>query len=133
MTKANSNRLIRLFEELGPEFFHLSQVIRISAQEFRALGPAVKDGALHRNGEAIALIPENSEKIAEAMADFRAETGGAPSPIAALPSLEKHGLKLAQEFGEMLRRGPSDDHRAQIKTALGGVLRALHRVEIDHR
>ena len=133
MTSVHANRLIRYLDEFGPEFFHISQLMRISPQEYRALRPAVKDGALVRNGEAIALVPENAEKVTEAIQAWREEarTASVPRwkyPVDSLPSLEKRGLKLAQEFADILRTGPSAEHRARMLTALERVRRALLRL-----
>jgi len=138
MSSVHANRLIRHLEDFGPEFFQLSQLARISPREYRALAPSVKDGALMRNGRAIALIPENYEKVSEAIAEWRAEVNGSAVPkwrypVESLPSLEKRGLKVAEEFSEMLRTGPSDEHRTRIVTALKGICSALFRAEIDNR
>jgi hypothetical protein len=133
MSSVHANRLIRYLDEFGPEYFHVSQLIRISPQEYRALRPAVKDGALMRHGEAIALIPENADRVAQAVEAWReeAKTSAAPRwryPVESLPSLEKRGLKLAQEFAEMLHTGPSPEHRARMVAALERVRHALRRV-----
>jgi len=133
MSSTNANRLIRYLDEFGPEFFQVSQLIRISPQEYRALRPAVKEGALVRNGEAIALVPENAEKVTEAIEAWREEARTSATrkwkyPVESLPSLEKRGLKVAQEFAEMLHTGPSWEHRARMVAALERVRQALRRV-----
>jgi hypothetical protein len=71
MSRGEADRTIRLLDEFGPAYFELSQVTRISAPTFRAIAPAVSDGVLHHNGEAIALTPENSQKVATAVAEMR--------------------------------------------------------------
>ena len=71
MCRAEADRMIRLLEEFGPSYFELAQITRISAAVFRAMAPAVSNGVLHHNGEAIALIPENSRKVAAAVAQMR--------------------------------------------------------------
>src|SRR3974390_2597486 len=55
MSRAEADRIVRLLEEFGPAYFELSQLTRISPVVFRAIAPAVTDGVLHHNGEAIAL------------------------------------------------------------------------------
>jgi hypothetical protein len=133
MSSVHANRMIRYLDEFGPEYFHVSQLIRISPQEYRALRPAVKDGALVRNGEAIALIPENADKVAQAVDAWReeAKTSATPKwkyPVESAPALEKRGLQVAKEFAEMLRTGPSSEHRARMVAALDRVRQALCRV-----
>jgi hypothetical protein len=71
MSRSEADRTIKVLEEFGPAYFELSQVMRISPVVYRAIAPAVSDGVLHHNGEAIALTAENSQKVAAAVADLR--------------------------------------------------------------
>jgi hypothetical protein len=79
MCRSEADRFIRLLEEFGPAFFEMSQFTRISASAFRAIAPAITDGALHHDGEAIALIPENSRKVAAAVAEMRSAVPKKPA------------------------------------------------------
>ncbi len=138
MGKSNANRLIRELDELGPEYFQLAQLTRISAQEYRALAPAVRDGSLHRDGEVIALIPENSEKVSAAVAELRraAKAGAAPGwtpPLTKLPSLQARGQKLAEEYAEILKLGLSVEHRGKVEAAMEHLHHLLFRVKLDNR
>jgi hypothetical protein len=137
MSSRSADRTIRLLEEHGPDYFELAQLTQISPHEFRAIAPAVKDGAVHLNGEAIALIPQNSDKVADAVAALR-QAAKTPAPseskpaIDALPSLESRGLKLAQDFDALLGAGPSVEHSSRIEAALKRLHSALYRAEINH-
>jgi hypothetical protein len=71
MSRSEADRKIRLLEEFGLAYFEFSQVTRISPVVYRAIAPAVSNGVLHHNGEAIALTPENSRKIAAVVAEIR--------------------------------------------------------------
>jgi len=71
MSRSEADRTIRLLEEFGPAYFKLSQFARISPVVFRAIAPTASDGVLHHNGEVIELIPENSQKVAAAIAEMR--------------------------------------------------------------
>jgi hypothetical protein len=71
MCRAEADRIIRLLEEFGPSYFELSQVRRISAGTFRAIAPAVSDGVLHHNEEAIPINGENARKVAAAVVEIR--------------------------------------------------------------
>jgi hypothetical protein len=71
MSRAEADRIVRLLDEFGPSYFELSQVIRISAETFRAIAPAVSDGVLNHKGEAIPINGENSRKVAAAVAEIR--------------------------------------------------------------
>jgi hypothetical protein len=67
VTKAYANRLIRHLEKFGPNYFHLSQVMRISADTYSQIAPAVSDAGITFRGETIAISPENSGKIVAAV------------------------------------------------------------------
>lgn len=71
MSRSQADHVIQLFEEFGPEFFDLTQMTRIPPEAYRAIAPSVKDGHIQWQGEAIALLPENSEKVAAAVAGLR--------------------------------------------------------------
>src|SRR6516165_12236173 len=43
VTRAYADRLIRQLEEFGPNYFHLSQIMRLSADTYRQIAPAVSD------------------------------------------------------------------------------------------
>jgi hypothetical protein len=116
--KQNANRLIRILEELGPSYFEVAQLARISPATYRAIAPAVHDQALHHNGEAIALIPENAEKVAAAVADLRKSSApSAPPPADPIPALEKSCADLVGRFeGVIALREHPDRVRAAICT-----------------
>jgi hypothetical protein len=94
MCRSEADRIIRLLDEFGPAYFEISQFTRISAPAFRAIAPAIADGVLHHNGEAIALIPENSQKVAAAVAEMRSAL---PKKPATEPEPEQITLRRIQE------------------------------------
>ncbi|HEY7389685.1 MAG TPA: hypothetical protein VH640_14310 [Bryobacteraceae bacterium] len=71
MSRAEADRIIRLLEEFGATYFELSQLTRVSAETYRAIAPAIENGVLHFNDEAIPLNAENSRKVAAAVAEMR--------------------------------------------------------------
>lgn len=101
MSRTQADRVIGQLEEFGPEFFELTQLARITPEAYRAIAPAVRDGHIHWQSEAIALIPENSGKVAAAVAGLRdaarpaALPGGPQEPAAATDDREgaMHALK----------------------------------------
>ena len=70
-SKTNVDRMIRQLEEFGPPFFQLAQLTRISPETYRAIAPQVGQEGLRFEGEAIALVPENAEKVSAAVAEMR--------------------------------------------------------------
>jgi hypothetical protein len=79
MSRSEADRTIKLLEEFGPAYFELSQLTRISPGVFRAIAPAISDGVLHHNGEAIVLTSENSQKVAAVVAEMRSALPKKPS------------------------------------------------------
>jgi hypothetical protein len=71
ISRAEADRTIKLWEEFGAAYFELSQLTRVSPETFRAIAPAIQDGALHYQGEAIELNPENSRRVAAVVAELR--------------------------------------------------------------
>jgi hypothetical protein len=103
ISKRNADRIIGLLNELGPGYFTLAQLTHITADEFRAIAPAVKDNCLEYHGEAIALIEENAAQLAEALGKMReaAPQSSAP-PRRAAPTPGERVLALERRFAGMM-------------------------------
>jgi hypothetical protein len=71
--RAHADEIIRRLEEFGAAYFHLSEIIRISPQSYRAMQDKVKDDAIEIGGESIPLTPENAPRIRQAIGALRAE------------------------------------------------------------
>lgn len=70
-SRTNVNRVIRYLEEFGPEFFELSQLTRIPPEVYRGIAQHVNKDGLHLDGEVIAIVQENSERVSQAVAELR--------------------------------------------------------------
>jgi hypothetical protein len=105
LSKAQANRLIRYLEELGPDYFELAQLTRVTPEQFRAIAPAVREKNIHVNGESIALVPENSGRIAAAVAELRQAKSSAleVSIEDGLAAFERRFDRLIAEFAEFSR------------------------------
>ena len=101
LSKTHADRIIRYLDEFGPGFFELGQLIRITPREFREIAPSVKDGSLHADGEAIALVPANTEKIEAALETMR-QAAAPPQKPGALETLGRHCRQLTAEFQKIL-------------------------------
>jgi hypothetical protein len=66
-SRRNINRVISYLEEFGPQYFQVVQLTRISPQQYRAIASHIDEGAVNLNGEVVALLPENQQKISEAV------------------------------------------------------------------
>src|SRR6185369_13627781 len=100
ISKTNANRTIRYLEEFGPAYFEVAQLTRISPETYRAIAPSIRDQSLHHNGDTIALIPENAEKVAAAVADLRksAAPSTPPAPEHPVDRLERRCTELLKEI-----------------------------------
>src|SRR5208337_1815269 len=71
MTRGYVDRVIRQYNELGPNFSKLACFSRIKPTEYRLIAGAVTAEGLAYGGELIALEPENAAKLTEAMEALR--------------------------------------------------------------
>lgn len=138
ISRENADRLIRLLDEFGPEYFAVTQLTRISPKAYRTIAESIREQAVHYNGEAIALIPENAERVAAAVADLRkaAEPPLLPAPEPApapaapqdpLPALEKDCYDVLHRIEAVITlRLP---HRYQLLSIVGAVRDHLNRLE----
>jgi hypothetical protein len=110
-SRTNVNRVIRYLEEFGSEFFELSQLTRIPPEAYRGIAPYVSKDGLHLDGEVIAIVQENSERVSRAVAELRkrseAEHSANRAHAAALPPPQ------ADPFEAVEKR--LDDATAQIE------------------
>jgi hypothetical protein len=129
MSRGEADRIVRLLDEFGPAYFELSQLARISAATFRAIAPAVSDGVLHHNGEAIALTPENSQKVAAAVAEIRSALPkkstepDEPAP-AILRRIQDSARRCAESLAE-LDKISRDEHLGTMRIQLRNELTRL--------
>jgi hypothetical protein len=131
MSKGNANRVIRLLNELGPAYFTLAQLTRITPDEFRALAPAVKDNALEFRGEAIALIEENAARLGEAVSAMRQPAagprGGPREPWEA--KIDRIDELIQKSLRSLLYLARDPEARSYAAGALDSVRRELRIVE----
>jgi hypothetical protein len=128
----HANRLIRLLEEFGPGYFELAQLTRITGEQFRAIAPAVRGQQIHAHGEAIALIPENSEEIAAAVADLRREAAAeAPTRNERLSTLERRSNQMIAEFRQILAGKPEGTEKFLLRSTVRDVIAMLKAMDME--
>jgi len=132
----NADKIVRLWEEFGAAYFELAQLTPIPPGIYRALAPSIRDGALHLNGEVIEVIPENSRRLATAIAAFRRAAPPRPTPQLApheqLAALDERCTALAaelQEFSVKERRG---ENWLQFTAIVQRLSAALNRIEREN-
>lgn len=144
MSRTQADRVIGWLEEFGPEYFELTQLSRVPADEYRAIASAVKEGHIHWQSEAIALIPENRERVAAAIAALRQTTKPAaapalpaPAPAAANPhaeaivAMERRADALVADWAVMVDRrcGFASPDRQAMKNSIGRTRKRLELLE----
>jgi hypothetical protein len=137
MSSAHADRIIRCWQEFGPGFFELRQFVRMSAEFYRSIEPAVKDGAIHFNDEAIEIDPENAQKIQSAVAELRrAAPPKEPSPPLTLQDrlvqLDKHCDQIVSEFNAISRLKCQGKDFERFEIVLNRISAALQNLEVDN-
>ena len=131
-----ADRIIRCWQQFGAGFFELHQVIRISPEFYRAIEPSIKDGALHFNGEAIALDPANSEKIVDAVAELRRsmpprQPPPPPTIEERLSELDRQADAIIDQFTQIAALKCKGQQKDRFESLLNRASAALQRLELE--
>ncbi|MFY9724715.1 MAG: hypothetical protein WB579_02970 [Bryobacteraceae bacterium] len=74
---------IRLFDELGPAYFHVAQLAHITPAQYRQIAPRIDAEGLEAGGETIPLVPANRDRLVAVIGEVRhkaRKAGPAPKP-----------------------------------------------------
>jgi hypothetical protein len=78
------------------------QLTRITPEQYRAIAPAIRENNIHVDGQAIALIPENSDRVAAAVAELRQAAAPATAPPSSsgqrMAAIERRFDRLVTDF-----------------------------------
>jgi hypothetical protein len=135
ISSRTANRNIVLFQKHGSLFFETAALTGISPAQYERIAPQIQADGIHAGGEVIALIPENTERVIEAVAklqaDAEAEASAAPAPAFQhkLRELERRGHQVAQAYRK-LRKDADDHERAWLNGSVRKVTGDLERIEI---
>jgi hypothetical protein len=138
MSRSEADRYIRILEKFGPAYFELSQLTRVSPETYRAIAPAISDGALHHNGELIPLTADNSRKLAAAVAEMRGALAKKPCARQSheetveerIARLGKSCSALIDELEQIANLDRFGQHRNFVTAALEGMRRELTKIAI---
>jgi hypothetical protein len=132
MSRAEADKIIRLWEEFGAGYFEVAQLTRISPETYRAIEPVVKDGALHFDGEALELDVENWRKIVAAVAELRhrasAKKSAQPEMHQRLVELDKRCTSMILEFEEISQKERHGENWLQFTRLLERLFSSLQRI-----
>ena len=135
VTSSYANRLIRQYEEFGPNYFDLSRIMRISADSYRKIAEAVGDDGIVFGGETIAISPENSDKIAEAVKALREQAGDANDrsqpPEGGVAAARRRLLACVAEMTRLFESGLEDSDREELANAVSSGLLDLRLLSLS--
>jgi len=136
VTSSYANRLIRQYEEFGPNYFDLSRIMRISADSYRKIAEAVSDDGIAFGGEKIAISPENSDKIAEAVSALREQAGDSADnhsnpPEKGVAAVRRRLLACVAEMTRLFEGGLEDSDREELANAVSSGLLDLRLLSLS--
>ncbi len=136
VTSSYANRLIRQFEEFGPNYFDLSKIVRISAESYRKISNAVGDEGIEFGGEKIAISPENSDKIAEAVKALREQAGEAANDRSktaetGIAAVRRRLLGCVAEMTKLFEGGLEADDREELANAVSSGMLDLRLLSLS--
>ena len=128
------NRIIQALEEFGAAYFDVAQLTRISPEIYRIIAPAIREHAIHVDGEPIALIQENAALVAAAVDRLRKSARPTPKPVQnAVPTvaervaaLDLRCTEVVEEFTALARTSSRQSHLSDM---LCRFLTRLERLE----
>jgi hypothetical protein len=136
MSSSQVDRLIHCWQEFGPAFFELQKLISISPTVYRSIEPAMKDGAIHLNDEAIALEPGNSQKVAAAVAELRRslpakEPPPAPTVEDRISDVERRSEALIAELERIRDTQCQGSNKDWFEVVVQRTSKALNRMKLE--
>jgi hypothetical protein len=134
ITSSYAARLIRQLEEFGSSYFDLSSIMRISADAYRQIAGSISDDGIVFGGEKIAITPENSDKIAEAVQALReqSEAEAVPAKPAAkgIAAARRRLEACIAELTGMFEGGLGDSERAELANVVDAGMQDLKLLSV---
>ena len=136
ITSSYANRLIRQYEEFGPNYFDLSRIMRISADSYRKIAEAVSEDGITFGGEKIPISPENSDRIAEAVNALRDQAGETATDNSkpqegSVAAARRRLLACVAEMTRLFEVGLEDGDREELANAVSSGLLDLRLLSLS--
>jgi hypothetical protein len=133
----HADRIIRFWEEFGAPYFELAQLTHVPPDTYRALAPFIHDGALHLDSETIELRPENSRRLAAAIARFPRpapppKRQRSLAPHEQLAALDKRAVVLIAQLRRFSTRERCGENWLQLTSILTRLTAALQRLNQEN-
>jgi hypothetical protein len=134
MSGSQADKIIHLWEEFGAGFFKVAQLTRISPATYRAIAPAVREDALHLNGEVIELSAGNAPKVAEAVARIRRvkKRAGPVETYVRLAQLEDQCMEIVAQLREIAFMDRTGDDWQLFMAMVSRSCGAMNRLLLDY-
>jgi hypothetical protein len=130
ITRSYADRLIRQLESLGPNYFQLSQIVRISPADYRQIAPAINDAGIDFGDEQIPISPENSHKIFEAVNALRSALPPKEEAPTGIAAARKRLESAIAALNRVLDSGPGEAEREELAQAVSGGLIDLNLLSL---
>jgi len=136
ISRRHADRRIAWLNEFGPVYFELAEMVAITPEQYRLIQPCVRENALHVGAEAIALIPANSAKIAQALSQLLHPRPRQPSPTSAgafrhkLDRLERDARTLAARYEHLYNAARSAKDREAVCESIRNIRIHLGSIEL---
>jgi hypothetical protein len=127
ITRSYADRLIRHLEEFGENYFNLSHIVRISAHDYQQIASAITDDGLEYGDEKIAISPENSDKLVEAVTALRTAIPAKPA-VTGVASARKRLESSIAAVNQALQNGLSEAEREDLAQAVKAGLTDLNLI-----
>jgi len=141
VSRSLADKTIRLLEEFGETYFHLTGLVPIAPEEYRRIAGAVSAEGVRHSGEFIPIAPQNAVKLAEAVGNLKQQARRAlpapvpaPKPAAAKIPVDLVGRTIDQlqdaveQMERLLAGGPGNYNLSVLLTILGGTAQRLSRL-----
>ncbi|HEY1336666.1 MAG TPA: hypothetical protein VGF59_04115 [Bryobacteraceae bacterium] len=69
-SRRNIDRVIGYLKEFGPQYFHVTQMTKMTADQYRSIAAEVGPDGVRIDGGVIPLLPEHTEEVAAAVSDL---------------------------------------------------------------
>jgi hypothetical protein len=137
VSRAFADKVIQQLEHLGPAYFELSSVTRITPDQFRQIADAVTEEGLSYAGEPIEIIPENAPMLAQAIEILTAAHTAdefLPEPPDRTLARAEHSLRSALADLERLAATRLDTiDQEKLSTTLSAARDTLDRISLSVR
>jgi len=133
--RSYADRLIRQFQQLGPNFCKLSSFTRIRPADYRLIAGALTDGGLSYDGDVIPLEPGNAPKLTQAVEALRRDSAAQETPDdIANQSLAKVDRTLRSAVADIRRlqaMALDDAHRMELLIIVESCRDELNQIRLS--